>query len=128
MLLEPEDWKREWGEDNLVFASERGNLLPPRSREFVTSYGLPRCIIYENPLEGDWEEYVSAEVSFEFLSKPLDYFNTGIQWGDFYDEELDKAWAEEIVIGDYVSCQYDAQFCVHQRHETIKLINIESDK
>src|SRR5688572_14919759 len=72
MLIELEEWKREWGRENLIFASEHGALLPPLAREFLISYGLPRCIIHENPLEGDWEEYVSAEISFEFLSEPLD--------------------------------------------------------
>src|ERR1051325_10713178 len=101
MRITIEDWQREWGEENLIMVSEDCDLLPPIAREFLSSYGLPRCIIYENPLEGDWEEYVSAEISFEFLSKPLDRLSTGIEWGAFYNEEIDKAWAQEIVIGDY---------------------------
>jgi len=108
MLIEPEDWKREWGADNLVFATEHCHCLIGTALSFLSSYGLPRRIIFENPLDGEWDarierDYaiaISSEISFERLFRPLDQYNALIKWGDFHDKELDKAWSEQIVIGE----------------------------
>src|SRR5687768_4829062 len=136
MLIEPEDWKREWGADNLVFATEHCHCLPGTALSFLSSYGLPRRIIFENPLDGDWEarierDYaiaISSEISFEPLLSPLDRYNAGIKWGDFYDQELDKAWSEQIVIGEEEFSNGSASYCIHQLSETITRIDVELEE
>jgi hypothetical protein len=130
MLLTLEDWKREWGINNLVFASECEPLLPPIAREFLISYGLPRRIIFENPLEGDWEEYVSSEISFELLLKPLVSYDKTL---NDYDpdvevdgEERDDPWSQQIVIGEDEACEEIWSYCVHQFNETVTRIDVEA--
>src|ERR1044071_7782727 len=96
MLIEPEEWRREWGEENLIFASEHCHVLPNLALAFLISHGLPRRIIFEDPLEDireddeecDREVFTPSEISFEFLSEPLGCYN----WEEDDDEELVKAW------------------------------------
>jgi hypothetical protein len=127
MLMQPEDWKKEWGVDNLVFASEHCQALPPIAREFLTSYGLPRRVIFENPLGGDWWEddseheanaYVSYEISFELILQPLDPYNALLVEGD-------DSWWQQIVIGDEEFCNGRASYCVHQLNETVTRLDVE---
>jgi len=136
MLIEPDDWKREWGADNLVFATEHVHCLPDTARAFLSSYGMPRRIIFENPLDGDWDAKVeldyavdiSFEISFEPLLRPLERFNAAVRWGDFYNEELDKAWSEQIVIGEEEFSDGHASYCVHQLSEAITRIDVDREK
>jgi SUKH-4 immunity protein len=130
MLMKAEAWKQEWGTDNLVYSSDAGLVLPRMAREFLTSYGLPRRIIFENPLEGNWEEYVSSEITFELISKPLVSYSTTIIWGEVNEcedgEEDDNPWSRQIVIGEEEFCNGHASYCVHQFNETVTRIDVEA--
>lgn len=123
--MKPEDWKNEWGVDNLVLAPENCNQLPDIARRFLTSYGFPRRIIIENNLEVDFD--LAFEILFEPLSKTLIRYNEGIRWGDFYDPEIDKALSQLIVIAEEEFCNGSASYCIHQCYETVTRIDIEGN-
>lgn len=121
------DWKKEWSVNNLVFAPEDCDQLPDIAREFLTSYGLPRRLIIDSPLEVDSGVYIYSEISFESISQPLVRYNKAITWGDSYDPELDEALSQEIEIGTIDFGQADASYCVHQFSEAVTQIDIERD-
>ena len=112
------EWRLAFGTDRLTYLHRRDDQLPPEARRFLTEYGFPSVVIFE--------ENGPFEISFAPITKPLiAYRDTGISWGDFPNPALDSAWAAELVIGEEEFCNGHAAHCVHRSTGIVTRIDIE---
>jgi hypothetical protein len=116
-LMEAEVWKMAWGLDRLVFARENDCQLPVIAHEFLRSHGLPRVMIFEgnNPFE----------IRFKQLDRDLVSYCDTITWGDLYDETLETAWFQQLVIAEEEFCNGRASYCVQRFDGNITRIDVE---
>ncbi len=111
--MDIETWRRAWGADRLIYAGACSRQLPPIARDFLTSHGLPRVMIFE---DND-----AVEVSFHHLANKLVAYNKMIRWGESIDRELDRSWMHQLVIGE----DRHGSYCVHRINEIVTRIDVE---
>jgi len=117
--MEPDVWARDWRHD-LIRRCPHEVQIPAAARDFLTSFGLPRVVIFE------W--YNSFEISFTPLEKKLVPYNSLITWGDFCDAARDREWSHQFVMGEEEFCNGHASFCVHDQDGTVNRLDCELDK
>lgn len=114
-----ERWNNAWGAKNLLRGPLRGKRLPARAGRFITTYGLPKVVIFEGPDD--------FEIRFSPLTRPIRSFGEVVDWGDFPDAKLKAAWSKQLILAAWESCSIHASFCVHQGTGVVTRIDAQSD-
>lgn len=114
--MQPSAWRNAWGHC-ILNAKADDRQLPLPAREFLSTYGLPSVVIFESDN--------SFEISFLPLTKELVAYSSLVRWGDFFNESLDREWAQQLVIGDEDFCNGSASYCVHRAKGHVSRIDCE---
>src|SRR5690348_136917 len=114
--MQPDSWACDW-RHALVHGRSDETRIPVATRDFLVSFGLPRVVIFDwcNPFE----------ISFTPLEKELIPYNATITWGDFYDEALDREWAQQLVVGEEEFSNGHASICVQVQDGTVNELDCE---
>jgi hypothetical protein len=113
------EWRDAW-QDRLVYLRADDRQLPNGTRDFLVSFGMPRRVIFECRS--------SFEISFAPVEAGLTPYNTLVQWGDFYNAAFDRAWSNELVIGDEDFCNGSACYSVQRESGQVSRIDCELSK
>jgi hypothetical protein len=114
--VQPDDWARNWCYP-LIHGRPDERRIPVAARDFLAKFGLPRVVIFE------WRN--SFEISFALIEKELVPYNSMISWGDFYDEESDRAWSHQLVVGEEEFCNGHSSICIHEHDGTVSRLDCE---
>ena len=115
--MNPAQWQLAFGADRLVYLRADDDQLPPRARRFLTEFGFPAVVIFE--------EQDGFEISFSPVARPVVAYNTLVRWGDIPDPELNAAWADQLVIGEEEFCNGHASYCVHRTSGVVSRLDME---
>lgn len=117
--MQPNAWAREWRHP-LIRGRPDERRIPAAARDFLVSFGLPRVVIFE------WRS--DFEISFAPIEKELVPYNTTFTWGDFYSEARDRAWSQQLIIGEEEFCNGHASICIHEHYGSVNRLDCELDR